>query len=142
MVRSIPTLLRGWRVALLLAVACLTPGRASAECGDYVTILNGPGASAHQPMPGANDGATPNHENTPSPVKPPCHGPNCSSTPDLPFPPLAPIAPVGTQVKELTGHLHPATEADAGPGRAFDRDTTSARPIRRASSVFHPPQSA
>src|SRR5262245_47042971 len=130
------SLLRGWWAALLLAAAaCLTPGRASAECGDYVTIRNGPADPAHH---ATTRDATPQPDQ--APARPPCHGPNCSSAPARDPSPLPPVAPTGLQPKELTQHPAAAADPDAGPGSALDRDPSSARPVRRASSVFHPPR--
>jgi len=130
MVASLLSRLRIGRTALLfVVVAYLTQGRASAECGDYVTVVNGPTASAHQ--------TTPQEQ---APAKPPCHGPNCSGSPVHEPSPLAPVVPAGSQAKELTQHPGTASASDASPGSALDRESTSARPIRHASAVFHPPR--
>jgi hypothetical protein len=128
MTASLCTLLRGWRAALLLlAVACFSPARASAGCGDYVTIRDDATAPAHRVTPQ-------------TPANPPCHGPNCSGSPTREAPPLVPVVPTGHQPKELTRNPDPADGPDAEPGCSFDRDSTSARPIRQASSVYHPPR--
>jgi len=130
---SLPSLLRGWRAALLLvAAAYATPGRASAGCGDYVTILNdSSGASHHHVMPAPG-------EATESPAKPPCHGPNCSESPARHFPPVPPV-PVSAPAKELT-HSFGSLAGANDRRRSFDRDDSSPRPIRNPSSVFHPPR--
>ena len=126
------SLIRSWRAALLLVVAaCATPDRASAECGDHVIILNAPASSNHDAMPGAAE--------MPKPIKLPCHGPNCSGSPTHDFPPLAPVAPVSSQLKELAQCLISVGDVDA-PRPSFDRDMSSLRPTHRASSVFHPPR--
>jgi len=126
------SLTRYGRAALLLvAAACASPGRADAGCGDYVTILNGPAGSAHHPMPDADHPA--------APANAPCHGPNCSGAPARDNPPLAPVTPVGPQGKELAHSIGLVNVAGA-QRPAFDRDLTSPRPVRRASSVFHPPR--
>jgi hypothetical protein len=135
---ALPSLLRGWRAALLLA-ACATPGRASAGCGDYVTVLNAPNdpaAASHHAMlaPDGTTGGT-----TGSPAKPPCHGPNCSESPARDVPPVPPPAPVSAPVKELTHRLVAPSGAD-DPRGSFDRDPSSPRPVRNPSSVFHPPR--
>src|SRR5581483_2975243 len=115
MTAPLSTLLRGWRAALLLlAVACVNPARASAGCGDYVTIRDDAAPSAAHAAPVA-------------PVKPPCHGPNCSGTPTRESPPLPPVVPAGSLPKELTRNPDPVDGPDAGPGCALDRDSTSAR---------------
>ncbi len=132
----LPSLTRGYRAALLLVVvACLSPGRVSAECGDYVTILNVPSGETHQ-QASHESGATDSHQ---SPARPPCHGPNCSGSPTREFPPIPPAPVTSNPVKEAVRHAGASDAADASPS-AFDRDTTSLRPIRRAASVFHPPR--
>jgi hypothetical protein len=128
--------LRILRVALpLVVVACLTPNRASAECGDYVTILNGTAARHAFPGDTPDAAADPGR----APVRPPCEGPHCSGSPARQAPPLAPVVPIGSQAKELTQHLG-TDGSEADRGAACDRDMSSSRPIRRASSIFHPPR--
>jgi len=137
---ALPSLLRGWRAALLLAAAaCATPGRASAGCGDYVTILNDSNQTAgasHRAVP-APDGTTGGA--TESPVKPPCHGPNCSESPARHLPPVPPPAPVSVHVKELAHGLTAPCGAD-DPRGSFDRDDSFPRPVRNPSLVYHPPR--
>jgi hypothetical protein len=129
MTASLTSVLRCWRAGVVLvAVACLAPGRASAGCGDYVTIIDASGNPAHNVA--ADDHGTP----------PPCQGPNCSGSPVREAPPLAPAAPAGGQPQELTPHPGPAGGPDAGPAATLGRDSTSPRPIRRPSPVFHPPR--
>jgi hypothetical protein len=126
------SLVRGWRAAaLLVVVACASPQRAAAECGDYAIILNAPAESAH-PGPSA-----PGETHTPAPA--PCRGSNCEGAPDRHVPPLAPVTPAGPQANEPAFGLEPTGGADREP-RSFDRDHTSPRPVRRAASVFHPPR--
>ena len=137
MIARFPTPFRGWRAPLLLvAAACASPGRASAECGDHVIILNGPAAAnaktTHTP-------ANPTPDATPAAPRPPCHGPNCSGSP-APKAPLAPITAPTTQLKEQAGHAGSECEADRDSGTPFGPDSDCACPIRRASSVFHPPR--
>jgi hypothetical protein len=116
----VPALFRGWRAGLLLVVAaCATPNRATAGCGDYVTILNG--SDSHQP------------------AKMPCHGPNCSEAPARQQMPLAPVSPVGPQVKEVVQSLLTLDVPIPSPD-AFDRDHSFSRPIPGGSSIFHPPR--
>ena len=126
----LPSMVRGWRAAMLLVVAaCVTPDRAKAGCGDYVTILNGDPAAAHHTA----DSAKPDHS------PPPCHGPNCSNAPVDDPAPLAPVAPTGPEVKDVAAPL--VTGGEKGDARTrFDRDPFAARPIYRASSIFHPPR--
>ena len=130
--RSIPfSLVRGWRAAVLLAVAaCATPDRAAASCGDYLTLHNGSGHAAEYPtLPNTNSSNPP----------PPCHGPNCSGAPVHQPVPLAPASISGPQAKEVVQALDPL-DADQSPRLAFDRDTNCVLPIDRTSSIFHPPR--
>lgn len=128
------TLFRTWRVALLLvAGALLSPQRASAaECGSHVAVLN-PTAES-----GSDHATVPPNESG-QPAKPPCHGPNCSGAPERHAPP-APPAPTFGQAKELVAG-GPLTSADPVPF-AFARGGTTARPIYRSLSIFHPPRAA
>jgi hypothetical protein len=129
------SLVHAGRVALLLVVvACSTPERAAAECGDYVTILNGSQSATHAaPVSNLNPEQ--------SPAKPPCHGPNCSSSPAREFPPVPPAPTTSTStVKESARNSSAADTAAAALGSPFDRDLTSPLPIHRASSIFHPPR--
>ena len=129
MFSPLSSLIRNGRAALLLvAVACLTPDRAFAECGDHVTIL--PAATIQ-----GGQTVTPD---TPAPAVPaPCHGPNCSRRPDRPLPPSA-VAPPTMSATEA------ALPSAAGPPLtargAFARDNSSPEPIRRPLPVFHPPR--
>ena len=94
MLSPLTSLFRGWRAALLLVVvACATPGRATAECGDHVTVLNGQATNALH--------ATPAPVGTPASPKVPCSGPNCSRLPDRPAPLPAPAPVSGPHGKEL-----------------------------------------
>ena len=131
-VAIVPSLFRGWRAALLLVVmACATPDRAMAGCGDYVTIRNGSDSPSHQS--GMVD------PDSHSPARPPCHGPNCSESPVRQQAPLAPVSPVGPQVKEVVQSLQALSAPDQSP-EAFDRDYSSPRPILGTASIFHPPR--
>jgi hypothetical protein len=110
--------------ALLPAVVVLCcAGRAAAECGSYVTIIDENG-QAHP----AGDHGQP---------KAPCHGPFCDGGPMAPAPP--PPAPANP-FPDVKGLLADA-ESDPGrngTGRAHvDSDGC---PIHRPQSVFHPPR--
>jgi len=127
---------RGWRAALLLvAVACASPNRASAECGEHVTVLT-PTASASldaraTPAPGAAV--------LPASPKVPCSGPNCSRAPERPAPPFAPAPTAEPQAKEVLQVPGAAEQPDGAASRL--NDFTPPFPIRRSSSIFHPPRS-
>jgi hypothetical protein len=143
MTSALKSLLRGCRAALLLvAVVCASSGRASAECGDYVTILS--------PSATCSDGRaapvlfTPVNGTAESPALPaaprkgPCSGPNCSGAPERQPAPLAPVTTAGPQGKEVAQVLGSDEQSEGACTRVCD--STSSRPIRRASSVFHPPR--
>jgi len=123
---------RGRCAALLLvAAACATPGRATAECGDYVAILN---ARAH------SGGLTPPAPiEAPAPLEAPCSGPNCSRRPDRHAPPLAPAPVSETFGKELAQVFGPFDPLDVVPASRAPA-LISPRPVSRASSIFHPPR--
>lgn len=118
--------------ALVAVVACLSPGRASAECGDYVIILP-PSGTPHPAKP------EPTTAPQPIPVTPPCHGPNCSGSPTRETPPASPPA-TGGLMKESARHSAGTDFVPSVSGSPFPRDDTSPRPVRRASSIFHPPR--
>lgn len=130
LISSLTALFRGWQAALLLvAVACASPGRAAAECGDHVVILTNPTNQDGHATPATAD----------VPPKAPCSGPNCSRPPERPAPPLAPVSVSGPHGKEAAPLLGAVEPPDLAPSSRA-ADLTSPRPIRRATSVFHPPR--
>jgi hypothetical protein len=140
---SLPPLIRGWRAAMLLAaVALSSPGRASAECGDYITVGGKSAMAHHEPAPDT-PATTPTAQSETRPAAPgkrPCRGPNCSASPAKEFPPVPPAPSAGPQAKEHARLPETARDSGADPRDPFARDNTSPRPIRRATSVFHPPR--
>ena len=140
---SLPSPFRGWRAAVLLvAVACASPNRVRAECGEYVTVLsaNTKTCAADRIEGRATPFAIPTTDTAESPARPkgPCSGPNCSGRPDhhpTPFAPVPPSGPHAKEVAQLLGAVAPSQGASSRLG-----DFISPRPIRRASSVFHPPR--
>jgi len=141
MAHYLSLLVRHWRAVLLLVAAMsLNPGRASAECGDYIAIHN-PAPDAHRnlSMPPTHDRLAQNELGDSMPNKLPCHGPNCSSVPVRESPPLAPVIPFSSHIKKLV--QCPAwADDEAARGSSFACDNTSLPPSYRASSVFHPPR--
>src|SRR5436309_15429144 len=118
MFSSPSSLLRDWRAALLLvAVACLTPERASARCGNHNTIYHELIAAPAQHSAEA--------QATPAPLTPPCRGPNCSHRPDQDASPPATVT-VAPQVSEAA--LHPGSTQPPAPRSTFARDRSSASP--------------
>src|ERR1700722_16250049 len=101
MVALLSSSVRHWRTALLFAVGGLfVPSRASAECGDYITILNHRSANGQPHAMSGSAPTSPPDFNHRIPLKAPCNGPNCSGSPRNEFPPLAPANPVTSRVKE------------------------------------------
>ncbi|MBN9523149.1 hypothetical protein J0H58_32315, partial [bacterium] len=102
MMRPLPSrLFRGWRAALVAAVAaCAAPSAARAGCGGYVVIRDADGEPA----------AAPDHGD---PM--PCHGPNCTGSPARD--PLAPAAPPAPHAgaKECVTFGGTADPGDARP---------------------------
>jgi hypothetical protein len=149
MTHPLPSGGRAWRVAWLLVVgAALTPGQARGECGDYLTF-HGTGAATgavatpnrqHADMfPASEPGLT---QTTAArlPARQPCRGPNCSKAPTRQAPPLpAPTAPGGGTVKEPAAAHLLAADAPSSPA-ALAWGLPSADPIRRPTSVYHPPR--
>lgn len=128
----LPSLRTAVATALLVAGVAFAPGRAAAECGDYVRVDG-------RPMAGHDPGA-PGHADPgwPTPAKP-CHGPNCSGNPSTPAPPLtAPVAdPSG--LKAWAARFVADLGADAG-GRSLPPLTSDSGAVSRPGSVFHPPR--
>ncbi len=127
----------GWRAAfLLVAVACATPQNAQAGCGDHVIIVKESPATDRHSVSGGEEEGRPH-----APVPPPCRGPDCSQSPTRNAPPIAPVAPAGpsVSVKALAPSAGPVDGADS-PRASLHPTTTSSRPIKRATSVFHPPR--
>jgi hypothetical protein len=113
---------------LLAAGVLLSPGRAAASCGDYVTIGGQP---AHA-MPASGDAPA-------VAPRPPCSGPNCSNRQNSPVAPLqAPVTPP-TDPKQLDARPGDADAPDAGRRLWFAEP--SGRPVRTSTSIFHPPRS-
>lgn len=130
---------KGWTRLLagagltLLVASMFAPDKASAACGDYVTVNGRQSAMAnHQAaVPGEHQSSLP-----PAPC--PCRGPNCSQQPNMPFSPSAPVRIVALLdwafVFTATFNLH-------GSGSEAIGDLASIRPSRRTESIFHPPKS-
>jgi hypothetical protein len=112
---------------LLVAAALLiSPDRAAAECGDYVTIQDG---RSNHAMPGPAAG-----DHLP---KTPCHGPGCSKLPTVPFSPIPTPVTASADAKALAlglGDVPPT----AG-GRTIPVSSAAA-PTRQPDSIFHPPR--
>jgi len=139
MVSSLTIIGRYWRTFILFVLgAFFAPSRASAECGDYIIFFNHVSVSDSANI--NRDSERPSSESHKQiPLKGPCKGPNCSSSPKQNFPPFAPVTTVTSQVKEMTEQLGFTPNEPSVPPN-FDRDANHMRPIYRTSSIFHPPR--
>lgn len=139
MFHALTRLLPGWRLLLpLVIVSGLLPGRAGAECGDYLTVATSP-HSWQPPHSGPSGDPMGELTHAPAPLTPPCHGPNCSSAPARHAPSPTSVAPDWPPVKEFLKVAGPA-ERDPGVRPPFAFDPTSPRPVRGQSAIFHPPR--
>jgi hypothetical protein len=118
---SLSPVLTACGVFVALGVVALSPAKATAQCGNYVRILNG---ANPEPM----------EDHSP---KAPCNGPGCSQLPSIPFTPLP--APIVTNVdsKACVDHLR---QSPPSAGERAIPDAADTRPVRVPSSIFHPPR--
>jgi hypothetical protein len=144
--------------AMLLAVMA-GENSAQASCGDYVFVRDADGrlvrastlmaghASQH---PGDGNCAGPNcpdeqaelaNELLPQsiPIKPPCHGPNCSSRSQLPTAPLPSPAPQLTS-QESTALLLKSADEDRPAAPFAYAAADIQRELHFPQSIFHPPR--
>jgi hypothetical protein len=134
---SFPPPWRDWRAAVLLvAVACASPDRASAACGDHVTVL-APAAAA---SPDSRETTPPGAAELPPAPKLPCSGPNCTRAPERNAPPFAPAPTAEPPVKEVLQTLDAVEQSDGSSSRLSE--FTPPFPVGRASSIFHPPRAS
>jgi hypothetical protein len=128
----------------LLVREILAPARATAECGDYVTVTHPSRPSGHSSRhapPARAVRATPFPDPAPDgPVLPgnvPCHGPSCSADPGLPTPPVS-SGQGGSEDHWDCLVTLPASHAAATFGLPLQE--RRAKPFRLPSSIFHPPR--
>ena len=109
-------------IAVLAALA-FAPGKAQAECGDYLMVVHA---------------AKPADETSNKPHFPcPCKGPQCSQRPDVPIlPPAPPPSVAPTEWATIFTNL----AALANGGRDFLRDPNASYPHNRTDPIFHPPR--
>jgi len=120
--------LRAGVLLAALVIALATTEKAAAGCGDHVVILKAAGQAKA-------DGSA-----EPTLPKPPCHGPHCSAAPSQPAaPPISTSVVISASAKEV---FTPGGSPDDGdpPAKLRAFESLSARPIDRASSIFHPPR--
>jgi hypothetical protein len=128
---ALPRTAHGFGIALAIAAsAVLSPGRAAAECGDYVHIVTNTHTSA--PMP-------PDSDSDPKAPRKPCDGPDCSGNPSPPVIPAGAPATWSTDSNNwVVGVVAVATQL-IGPGWWIPRLPTKL-PIDRENPIFHPPR--
>jgi len=117
--------------------AAFSPGRAAAECGDYVHIVNG----THSPTsaPGLPATLPPDAGGQPESPRKPCDGTNCSGKPSPPaIPPGVPSAgPSDYKSCAVGTATSPAQMIGTGWGIPVE---TNEPPIHRGNPIFHPPR--
>lgn len=110
----------------VLVVGWLTfaPGRAAAECGDHVTVAGQPAHADREPSPE---------------LPRPCHGPNCSTRPAVPLPPVTvPLTEQTSPNDPATAPTETAGGSHRGEWIAFE---TTPRPSSRLPApIYHPPR--
>jgi hypothetical protein len=127
-------------IGVALAAAVLLgyfPSRATAECGDYVIILNHNSASkqqeelkSHVPTETSSDRGRPHL---------PCRGPNCSSNPSRHSVPLS--APVPTRNESKVSITQPKPEnAGTEKEECCHFPICKELPVHIPDPVFHPPR--
>lgn len=103
------------------------PGRASAGCGDYVSVA-----------PDTPDEARAGHHDPAGPAAP-CHGPGCSNAPSHPTPPLSAPGTARTESDPWAGGLSDdPNPADASSRRP--RPADDGRAVHFPRPIFHPPR--
>jgi hypothetical protein len=137
------SLARGVFLTLLVGGA-LAPARASASCGDYVTVTNPSGPSGQSAPPAPQTGPTkplpPSGEgphDSPLPGPLPCRAPSCSGDPAPPAPSSSAGEDGGQERQDCLLAL-PTGSAAATFGLPLD--DRALKPFRVPCSVFHPPR--
>src|SRR5262249_16840819 len=138
-------------LALGMAIAFLVegfvaPSRVQASCGDYLNMNPRSGQHSTPHSPTTSTPAPQQPETTPSESSQstdipfsPCPGPNCSRQQP---PPLAPPAPVPTPKVQEQWACVLNLLLLGGPEQGESLvDDVVLRPVRRASSTYHPPRS-
>ena|SRR5438874_246513 len=126
-----------WLPLAGLVFAGLAPSTARASCGHYVLVGSPLKESGQQAQSAKSSEAGQHQAPAPLPSGPrPCSGPGCSQG-DEPFLPL-PTTPSAEE--ERWGH-NPFTISHAEQPLDFlSLSLSAARPVRPASSVYHPPR--
>ena len=131
---SLPSLVRGWRAALLLVVFLyVSSGNANAGCGDHLAVWN---PNSTRPAISTNQLI----EQSVLPFSPtPCSGGNCSESPGRSSKPIGVAVASGPQFKVAVSIPELIVIRDHTSTQICD--IVSSFPIVRASSIFHPPRS-
>src|SRR5437867_7525779 len=125
-------------VSAILALGFATPTSVWAECGNYVHTGNNAGPMMVQQSATPRDTAQNANPDSPapSPGHLPCRGPTCSRGG---IPPAAPLPSLTTTLQEWAW-LHFTPERPLADPSSFLLVNPSARPVRRAAGIFHPPR--
>lgn len=123
------SLRRLWWVVAVVVIACQSPNRAEAGCSGH--------SGSQYPLIESESQPATDHPAAPLPAKP-CQGPNCSGAPLRDGLPVPPAAPAPTVVKDQVARFN--THDSSEPPARFEREDPSAKPVRHADPIFHPPR--
>ena len=113
--------------ALVLVALALAPNRAAAGCGDSLTVQYGEAADHPMESP-----VTDRHD----PLSP-CHGPECSGQPPVPFTPATPPVSQGPDAKAYT--ISPDDPSGSG-SEGIEPTPAGHGPVDRPTPIYHPPR--
>jgi hypothetical protein len=121
----------------LLAWGLFAPSRATASCGEYVTVLNQHFTNPPRANPISESGED---QSPPTPIgRKPCSGPGCSSTPSAPPIHSATVAP---PLSEHTAHAAPFHPSFGVDPESWPRLNTHFELSSHGAAIFHPPRAA
>jgi hypothetical protein len=122
----------GVAAGLLFAFA-FAPSRSQAGCGDYVTsrLSNNGSAQTHTHNSDPVEHQAPMHGHSP------CSGPNCSQNPSQ-----IPLTTTKISAERLDWGIAQIVGSDAESEITVLKNFDTSHPIRRQSSIFHPPRFA
>lgn len=126
---SLLSIRRCWWAVAVVVIACQSPTRAEAGCSGH--------SGSQYPLIESESQPATDQPVTPVPAKP-CQGPNCSGAPLRDGLPVPPAAPAPTVVKDQVARFTAHDESE--PTRRFDREDSSAKPVRHTDPIFHPPR--
>lgn len=129
-----------WTALLLIAGACLFPGRAHAECGDYLIIHKSQTSSEAQAIThqALNDHRL-NPLETLRPFKAPCNGPRCSRLPSREPTSPPPTTTATFHTKVVANHVNITNELPI-PNSLQSAPPSFHLPSPHSDPIFHPPR--